>query len=81
VFVVKATGEVFRTYEAYLKQMELYRQAVWSCRYSGKGGLALEEAQEAERKAVAALQAVSREQGVKHSSAASLPVVVFFCSK
>ena len=60
VFVVKATGEVFRTYEAYLKQIELYRQAVWSCRYSGKGGLTLEEAQEAERKAVAALQAVSR---------------------
>lgn len=59
MFVVKATGEVFRTYEAYLKQMELYNTASWSCRYTGKGGLTLEEAQEAEHKAVAALQSVS----------------------
>lgn len=33
-------------------------QSVWSCRYSGKGGMTFEEAQEAERKAVAALASV-----------------------
>ncbi|KAL4457501.1 hypothetical protein ABPG75_012366 [Micractinium tetrahymenae] len=55
VFHIEATGEMFRSYEAFLHRKELYGQTVWSCRYSGKGGMTFEEAQEAEKKALAAL--------------------------
>lgn len=58
VWVIEATGEAFRSYEAFLQKKELYSQAVWACKYSGKGGLTLEEALEAEKKAAAALAGV-----------------------
>ena len=58
VWVVSATGEVLRSYEAYLQKMDLYKQEVWSCKYTGKGGMSFEDAAECEKKAVAALQAV-----------------------
>lgn len=63
VFVIEATGEVFRSYEAFLQKKELYGQPVWSCKYSGRGGMSLEEAQEAEKKALAALASVSVQSG------------------
>ncbi|KAK9824389.1 hypothetical protein WJX72_009931 [[Myrmecia] bisecta] len=44
VLVVRFTGELFTDYEAYLKQLNLYRQRQWSCQYSGKSGLTYEEA-------------------------------------
>ncbi|PSC69056.1 DDT domain-containing protein [Micractinium conductrix] len=55
VWVMESTGEVFRSYEAFLQKKELYGQAVFSCRYSGKGSLTLEEALAAEKKAVEGL--------------------------
>lgn len=43
-----------------MQKIKLYDQPMWSCKYSGKGGLTLEEAQAAEHKALTALKAVSR---------------------
>ena len=71
VWVIEATGEVFRSYEAFLSKKGLYEQEVWSCRYTGKGGLTLEQALAAEKKAVAALEAVS----APASSAAQPPLL------
>ncbi|KAL4440713.1 hypothetical protein ABPG77_000422 [Micractinium sp. CCAP 211/92] len=75
VFHIEATGEVFRSYETFLQKKDLYGQTVWACRYSGKGGMTFEEAQEAEKKAVAALASFPADmeeqvcRGVHHSIA------------
>ncbi|PRW55979.1 DDT domain-containing isoform A [Chlorella sorokiniana] len=62
VWHIESTGEAFRSYEAYLQRMELYKQGVWSCKYTGKGGLTFEEAQQAEAKAVKQLDSFPKEQ-------------------
>lgn len=48
----------FREESTILCQFMSSMQTVWACRYSGKGGMTFEEAQEAEKKAVAALASV-----------------------
>lgn len=58
VWHIESTGEVFRSYEAYLQRKQLYDKSVWSCKYTGKGGLTFEEAQAAEAKAVKQLDSV-----------------------
>mgnify|MGYP001810882225 CR=1 FL=1 len=74
---MESTGEVFRSYEAFLQKKELYGQAVFSCRYSGKGSLTLEEALAAEKKAVEGLAPVRRALGggnvLQGGSAEALP--------
>ena len=60
VFLVEATGEVFRNYSAYVAKAEAYKKSQWACKYSGKGGLTMGEAVEEERKALAALAKVRR---------------------
>lgn len=62
MWVVKATGEVCASYEVYLQKVALYDQPVWSCKYTSRGGLQLEDALASERRALAALAAV-RAQG------------------
>ena len=54
---------MFRSYEAYLQRVELYKQGVWSCKYTGKGGLTFEDAQAAEAKAVKQLDSVRHQPG------------------
>eukprot|EP00899_Mesostigma_viride_P003923 jgi/Mesvir1/13531/Mv24050-RA.1 len=44
VFCVRFTGELFKDYSLYSQRMSLYRQRVWSCKFSGKGGMTYEEA-------------------------------------
>ncbi|KAL4857865.1 Bromodomain adjacent to zinc finger domain protein 1A [Chlorella vulgaris] len=61
VWVVKSTGEVCRTYEAYLQKMSLYDQPVWSCKYTSKGGMTLDEAQASEHKALGALKSFPKD--------------------
>ncbi len=63
VWHIESTGEVFRSYEAYLQRVELYKQGVWSCKYTGKGGLTFEDAQAAEAKAVKQLDSVRHQPG------------------
>jgi hypothetical protein len=58
LWVVKATGEVYASYEAYLNKAKLYDELVWSCKFTGRGGLTLEDAQASEHKALAALKQV-----------------------
>lgn len=74
VWVIEDTGEVFRSYEAFLSKKGLYEQEVWACRYTGKGGLTLEQALASEKKAVAALEAVSARQGPATRGAAPGPL-------
>lgn len=69
VWHIESTGEVFRSYEAYLQRMELYKQGVWSCKYTGKGGLTFEEAQQAEAKAVKQLDSVRHWAGPQTATA------------
>ena len=79
VWHIESTGEVFRSYEAYLQRMELYKQGVWSCKYTGKGGLTFEEAQQAEAKAVKQLDSVRHWAGPQTAAAPAqlLPGPVF----
>jgi bromodomain adjacent to zinc finger domain protein 1A len=44
LFVVRLTGEIFRDYELYLKQVHAYRTKQWTCKYTGKSNLSYEEA-------------------------------------
>lgn len=52
VFVVRATGECMRTFEAYTERMQLLRSRVWGCRYTGKAGLTFQEALEEEQRSL-----------------------------
>lgn len=56
VFVMRCTGEVFRDYETYLKQLAAYRTRQWQCRYTGKANLTYEEALEEEAKSTEGLK-------------------------
>ncbi|RMZ52560.1 hypothetical protein APUTEX25_003703, partial [Auxenochlorella protothecoides] len=44
VFVCRYTGQIFREYEDYTRQITAHRQREWSCRYSRVSGLTYEEA-------------------------------------
>lgn len=61
VFQVRSTKEIFKDYEEYLKHVNLYRQRVWTCKYSGKSNLTYEEALESERKTTEKVQQFPRE--------------------
>ncbi|XP_077252287.1 uncharacterized protein LOC143891635 [Tasmannia lanceolata] len=51
VWQVRFTDEVFRSYEEYLKRINLYRQRVWICKATGKRHLTYEEALVSEQQA------------------------------
>lgn len=61
VFQVRFTKEIFRDYEEYLKRINLYRQRVWTCKYTGKINLTYEEALVSERKATEKVQQFPKE--------------------
>ena len=61
--MIEASGEIFRSYEVFVAKAELYRKPLWSCRYSGRGGLTFAEAAAEEDKARAALAKVRRAAG------------------
>ncbi|KAK2078741.1 hypothetical protein QBZ16_003581 [Prototheca wickerhamii] len=44
VFVCRYTGQIFREYEDYVKQITAYNQRQWTDRYQGTKGLTFEEA-------------------------------------
>ncbi|KAL6759908.1 hypothetical protein V8C86DRAFT_3024616 [Haematococcus lacustris] len=50
VFVVRTTGEVCREYEEYLLLVKEYTSKVWSCCYTGKGGLTYDQARKEEQR-------------------------------
>jgi hypothetical protein len=52
VFVIRFTGEVFRSYEAYVSRILLYKRRIWTCEASGKEGLTYQEALESETMAL-----------------------------
>ncbi|KAL6063189.1 midasin isoform X1 [Balamuthia mandrillaris] len=43
-WVHRVTREVFTNYKDYIERVELYRQPIWTCEYSGKSGMTYEEA-------------------------------------
>ncbi|SCZ87519.1 BZ3500_MvSof-1268-A1-R1_Chr2-2g04985 [Microbotryum saponariae] len=49
VFLLKATGEVFLTYEAYSARMTYLLSRIFTCEYSGKSGLDYFQALDSER--------------------------------
>ncbi|KAG6396274.1 hypothetical protein SASPL_142421 [Salvia splendens] len=51
VFQIRFTKEIFRSYNEYLKRINLYRKSVWTCEVTGKGNLTYEEALASEEKA------------------------------
>lgn len=44
VFQIRFTKEIFRSYNEYLKRINLYRKRVWTCKATGKDNLTYEEA-------------------------------------
>eukprot|EP00250_Pteridium_aquilinum_P010427 c1937_g1_i1 orf=457-2190(+) len=61
VFQVRLTKEIFKDYEEYLKHINLYRQRIWTCKYTGKSNLTYEEALDSEGKATERVQQFPRE--------------------
>ncbi|XP_057770137.1 LOW QUALITY PROTEIN: uncharacterized protein LOC130989969 [Salvia miltiorrhiza] len=51
VFQIRFTKEIFRSYNEYLKRINLYRKSVWTCKATGKEHLTYEEALVSEEKA------------------------------
>ncbi|KAK6125550.1 hypothetical protein DH2020_040713 [Rehmannia glutinosa] len=56
VFQIRFTKEIFRSYNEYLKRINLYRKRVWTCKATGKGNLTYEEALVSEEKASKRIQ-------------------------
>ncbi|KAL0449903.1 UNVERIFIED_CONTAM: DDT domain-containing protein DDB [Sesamum latifolium] len=56
IFQIRFTKEIFRSYNEYLKRINLYRKRVWTCKATGKGNLTYEEALESEDKASKRIQ-------------------------
>ncbi|KAG8383925.1 hypothetical protein BUALT_Bualt04G0064700 [Buddleja alternifolia] len=56
VFQIHFTKEIFRSYNEYLKRINLYRKKVWTCKATGKGNLTYEEALASEEKASIRIQ-------------------------
>ncbi|KAK4393709.1 DDT domain-containing protein DDB [Sesamum angolense] len=56
VFQIRFTKEIFRSYNEYLKRINLYRKRVWTCKATGKGNLTYEEALVSEDKASKRIQ-------------------------
>eukprot|EP00850_Spirogloea_muscicola_P002251 SM000008S22340 [mRNA] locus=s8:1154116:1161870:- [translate_table: standard] len=53
LFVIRYTGEAFRSYEEYLARVALYRERAWACKHSGRTGLTFEEALASEARSAA----------------------------
>eukprot|EP00850_Spirogloea_muscicola_P005371 SM000024S07833 [mRNA] locus=s24:859927:867669:+ [translate_table: standard] len=53
LFVIRYTGEAFRSYEEYLARVALYRERAWACKHSGRSGLTFEEALASEARSAA----------------------------
>ncbi|GER49664.1 DDT domain-containing protein [Striga asiatica] len=51
VFQIQLTKEIFRSYNEYLKRINIYRKRVWTCKATGKGNLTYEEALASEERA------------------------------
>lgn len=60
VFFLRATDEIFVSYDAYVKQLNRIRANVWSCAYTGKTGLTFEEAATSERESAELLKEVRK---------------------
>ncbi|KAL3844805.1 hypothetical protein ACJIZ3_002208 [Penstemon smallii] len=56
VFQIRFTNEIFRSYNEYLKRINLYRKNVWTCKATGKSNLTYEEALVSENKASERIQ-------------------------
>ncbi|KAG1656571.1 hypothetical protein FOA52_009059 [Chlamydomonas sp. UWO 241] len=56
VWSMQLTGEVFRDYELYTKQLAAYRAKQWQCMYTGKKDLTYEQALEEERRSTEGLK-------------------------
>ncbi|KAI3451649.1 hypothetical protein Pfo_008314 [Paulownia fortunei] len=58
VFQIRFTKEIFRSYNEYLKRINLYRKRIWTCKATGKGNLTYEEALVSEEKASKRIQSI-----------------------
>ncbi|PON83982.1 WSTF/Acf1/Cbp [Trema orientale] len=61
LFQVRFTKEIFRDYNEYLNQINLYRQRVWTCKVTGKINLTYEEALVSEKRATEKVQQFPKE--------------------
>lgn len=50
LWVVPDSGEACRNYEDFRDLLREYRKRVWSCKYTGRGGLTYKEAEAEEQK-------------------------------
>ncbi|XP_062083725.1 uncharacterized protein LOC133790203 [Humulus lupulus] len=61
IFQIRFTKEIFRDYNEYLNQINLYRQRVWTCKATGKTNLTYEEALVSEKRATEKVQQFPKE--------------------
>ncbi|KAF5727635.1 hypothetical protein HS088_TW22G01331 [Tripterygium wilfordii] len=61
VYQIRFTKEIFRDYPAYLNRINLYRQRLWSCKFTGKANLTYEEALVSEKCATEKVQELPKE--------------------
>lgn len=61
VYQIRFTKEIFRDYDKYLNQINLYRQRVWTCKVTWKPNLTYEEALVSEKRATEKLHQLPKE--------------------
>ncbi|KAF5745091.1 DDT domain-containing protein [Tripterygium wilfordii] len=61
VYQIRFSKEIFRDYPAYLNRINLYRQRLWSCKFTGKANLTYEEAMVSEKRATEKVQELPKE--------------------
>ncbi|KAK9011880.1 hypothetical protein V6N11_039955 [Hibiscus sabdariffa] len=61
VYRVRFTKEIFRDYQEYLNQINLYRERIWMCKSTGKSNLTYEEALVSEKQAIQKVQQLPNE--------------------
>eukprot|EP00798_Chlamydomonas_sp_ICE-L_P032210 gene32210-16767_t len=80
-YVLRATGEVTKSYDEYLQRIRFYRTKQWTCAYTLKSGLTYEEALQEEARISALLPKFPREflssclAAVHHSTMTSDEIV------
>lgn len=60
VFYLKATAEIFTSYEDYVRRLAHLRAKHWSCSLTGRSNLSFEEALQSERSAKEQIAKVRR---------------------
>ncbi|RKP07852.1 ATP-utilizing chromatin assembly and remodelling N-terminal-domain-containing protein [Thamnocephalis sphaerospora] len=66
-WMIRFTGETFRSYDEYLARYQFYRKPVWQCEHTGKQSLTYEQALESEQRSRRAVEERLPSRGLRRA--------------